>query len=183
VKALDQALDDLALGPDGLDARAADARKAAADSFDRCDTDGFVTQWAHGITGARDRAAADLLRAGGTADFLAVFDLDGNLIPARVIDGKYGKSWLLLDAYGRSLGVFLPARPKRRDTLAKRGYTLGLVTRPAAAVIAAPPGARGLSGAALCYVDIVPTDRPTDPPVAIVSRDVYLDPPARARLP
>jgi hypothetical protein len=175
--------DDLGLGPDDLDARAKAADQAAADSFASCDTDGFLTQWAHGITGARDRAAADLLRAGGTADFLAVFDLDGNLVPARTIDGQWGKRWMLLDAYGRSISVFLPARPKRRDTLAKRGYTLGLVTRPAAAVIAAPPGARGLSGASLCYVDIVPTDRPTDPPVAIVSRDVYLDPPARAQLP
>lgn len=169
-----QAADDRALGPDALDARAGRSSQNAADSFDRSDTDGFVTQWASSLSARRDAIAADLLRSGGTSDFDALFDLDGNWIPARIIDGTWGPRWMVLDANGRSTGVFLPARPKRRSTLAKRGYTVGRVTRPAAAVIAAPDGARGLSGAALCYVAIVPADRPTDPPLAVVTPDAYV---------
>jgi hypothetical protein len=37
----------------------------AIDSFDRCDTDGFLSQWASGVMSQKKSLEADLLEAGG----------------------------------------------------------------------------------------------------------------------
>jgi hypothetical protein len=152
--------------------RADAAFKRQQDSFERSDTDGFVSQWASGLTGLQHQVEADIVEAGGTHEFTALFDLDGNWVPAKQIVGTYGPRWMVLDATGRRTGTYLPYRPKRRDTLAKHGYTEGLVLRRAKADLVG--GGYGLSGAANVHVAVVPADRDWDTPVAIVSRDRYL---------
>jgi hypothetical protein len=58
--------------------------QSAADSFDRCDTDGFLSQWADGITADLKRHQADLLRDGGYAQFPVLCDADGNVVADRI---------------------------------------------------------------------------------------------------
>jgi len=60
------------------------------DSFDRCDTDGALSQWASGINAEKYRIQADIAENGGMWGFPALFDLEGNLIPAREVYGQYG---------------------------------------------------------------------------------------------
>jgi len=68
--------------------RAEEARhlQEAADSFERCDTDGFLSQWAHGMLAELAGAKASLAEAGGMAKFPALFRRsDGARVRARVI--------------------------------------------------------------------------------------------------
>lgn len=63
----------------------------------------------------------------------ALFDLDGNLIPARLVDGKFGMSWMVLDDWdGRATGEFLnPSKARNPETArrnnAKKGFYEGRV--------------------------------------------------------
>jgi hypothetical protein len=81
---------------DELRAQAAQHEQDAADSFERCDTDGFVSQWASGVNAQKARYEADLVEAGGIATF-AVDELycDGEKIAARKIGGRYGDCFVL----------------------------------------------------------------------------------------
>lgn len=63
----------------------------------------------------------------GLVTTTALFDLDGNWVPAKLVDGKYGYSWLVLDENNRSTGVFVPYASAKRETQAKRGYVEGRV--------------------------------------------------------
>lgn len=144
------------LSPEALRARAAASDEAAAASFERCDTDGFLTQWAHSIGARQDRLEASIRERGGMAEFPALFK-DGALVPAVVIETKYGSKWGVFasaaEANGRGRVVeWVPLGPKS----SKKGYTIGLVLRPAKAAIVG--GGRGLSGAASAGVAPVPTD-------------------------
>lgn len=108
--------------------------QASLDSFDRCDTDGFLSQWASDTTAAEYRAAADLADNEGRTDFQALFDLDGNLIPARCVETRYGWSWVYDDEDGNS-HWFSESHAKKGATRkandAKKGYQLGSVNQKA----------------------------------------------------
>lgn len=155
--------------PEALrESAAADEAEAAA-SFERCDTDGFLSQWASGMTARLKRLEADIRERGGVAEFPALFR-DGALVPAVIIETKYGAKWGVFasaaDANGRGRVVeWVPVGPK---AYAKRGYTIGLVERPAKASVLG--SGRGLSGAASAYVGPVPTDGLRFNPAARVTR-------------
>lgn len=116
-----------------LRAQAAAHEAEARASFERCDTDGALSQWASGISARQLRLQADIEDNGGFWEFPALFDLDGNWVPARVIDGRYGPCWMILNENGEATGEFAPFRPARKSTLEKRGYRQGIATRPAKA--------------------------------------------------
>jgi hypothetical protein len=70
---------------DKLDAQAAEARKRAEDSFQRCDTDGFLSQWASSMTSDLNRRKAEILRNGGCSQFpLLVEKATGRVVATRV---------------------------------------------------------------------------------------------------
>jgi len=116
-----------------LRSEAARHEQDAADSFDRCDTDGFVSQWASGCMAAKKRLAAAIADRGGVAEFPALFDLDGNLVAAKLIDGKYGMVWGILasDDPASDITEWVTAFPVRESTMAKKGYAEGMVLAPA----------------------------------------------------
>lgn len=72
------------------------ARKTrdAAESFERCDTDGFVSQWASGISADLDRAKAALIEAGKVSRFIGLYEGDRR-VKAKLISTRFGTSWLL----------------------------------------------------------------------------------------
>lgn len=113
---------------------AKDARKESLDSFRRSDTDGFLSQWANDTMAHRYDRCADVARDSGTMEVRALFDLDGNHVPARQIDTPYGGAWLILDPEnpsGRGLGFFnesnAQAEDRRRKNNARKGYYIGAV--------------------------------------------------------
>jgi hypothetical protein len=77
-----------------------------------------------------------LAESDGTVQSVALFDLEGNWTPAKIVEGKFGFSWLVLDENGKGTGVFIPYASKKRDTQAKRGFVEGTVRVPATVVLA-----------------------------------------------
>jgi len=88
-----------------LRAKAAQCRQDAADSFARCDTDGFLSQWASGVNANRYEMEADLMDAGGTAPFWGLFDRHGRRLQARLVEGEWGLVWCVRAIGGRTVWV------------------------------------------------------------------------------
>lgn len=127
--------------------QAAKSEQAAADSFERCDTDGFLSQWALGLTAQEHRAKANLIEAGGVAEFRALFDAEtGERVRAKLIDGRYGMCWAFADADDQFTGRFVKAFPKREQTMLNKGFREGYETVPA--YVCLEGRGRGLSGTA-----------------------------------
>lgn len=165
------------LTPTELRERADAHERKAQESFERCDTDGFVSQWASGISAQVDRLEADIRENGGMATFPALLR-DGELVPAVIIDTRYGSRWGVFasaeeaNSYG---GTIIEWVPMGERALAKRGYTMGRVLRPAFAEVKAPKGARGLSGAASAFagVSLKKGEPRFDPDAEVVVTDIY----------
>jgi len=102
----------------------------AEESFERCDTDGFLSQWASRLGADFDLKKAEILEKGG-AIFPALFDLEGNLVKAKLINGKYGTCWAFVGEDGKFSGQFISAFPKNRQTMAKKGFLEGRVLQKA----------------------------------------------------
>jgi hypothetical protein len=116
-----------------------------------------------------DRRYEELLvefsKTDGLIETSALFDLDGNWTPAKLVDSKYGWSWLVLDENGRSTGVFVPYASKKRETQAKRGFVEGKVR--VSAQVALYGGFRPTAG-------IIPVNPlGTEKPVVVVSTDRF----------
>lgn len=127
----------------------ADQHRAAAAAFTKAqyvsaersdEADGALSQWAHGLNAAEHHLAAQIAEDGGMAEFAGLFDLEGNLVPAVRVDGRYGWYWKLLDARGRTAGLFNESKAKtadrRRAANARKGYYVGRVRVPARATLA-----------------------------------------------
>lgn len=142
-----------------LRARANEAEQEAADSFERCDTDGFLSQWASTLTARKLRAQADLADAGGEIECSALFNLDGTVASTHLASGKYGPFWVLNDEATERFGKRFytasgaaKAATRRRNNRAK-GFTIGTIRVKGYVTIAG--SGKGLSGAASAYVATV----------------------------
>lgn len=123
-------------------------REAARESYERCDTDGFVSQWAHGMLESRAVLAAEIARNGGTAVFRALFDLEGTLLPAREVETRFGWAWVI-ERDGEPPLWFNPSKAvdwvKANRADAAKGFYVGTVR--AAARVRLAGGGKGLAGA------------------------------------
>lgn len=146
---------------DDLRAQARGNEREKYRSQEESDTDGFVSQWAHGITAQELLLKADLVESGGSYERDLLFDLDGNLVLAKEIETRYGWSWMILDPdnpTGPALGWFNESKAKdperKRATDARKGYYVGRgMVKGYVKIIAS---GTGLSGAASAYPGILP---------------------------
>jgi hypothetical protein len=133
---------------DELRERAAAHDRRRNESFARCDTDGFVSQWADGLIGQLCRAEADILDAGGKSDFVGLYQ-GGRRVKAREISTRFGESWLLHEDEIELRSVrgkpFLPTGANSW-VLKRLGLREARETAPAAAKLAG--SGHGLSGSA-----------------------------------
>lgn len=140
--------------------KAQEAEKQAAESWERSDTDGSLTQWSSSMTAELERTRAEIASNGGTAEFPALFDTEGNLVPAKRVRTQYGMAWGLLSDPDDPRSSFTgwvnesqaSTPEKRAKALERKGYRIGRVKAPAGAELDAPQGATGLSGATSVYV-------------------------------
>lgn len=97
---------------ESLDGKSAQRLEEKRKSFERCDTDGFLSQWASGVCSDKDLEQAAILRNGGHALFPVLVDKEtGEVVADRVhtfqnnfaygtvtkwkVDAeKYGRTWL-----------------------------------------------------------------------------------------
>lgn len=99
-----------------------------AASFERCDTDGFVSQWASGIMGDLARVKARLVEQGGESEFHALFDLDGNVISTHEGYGQYGRYYVLTDEAEARFGrrFISPSGAQKIETRRKNNRAKGV---------------------------------------------------------
>lgn len=112
--------------------------KNASDSFQRCDTDGFLSQWAHDVMGQRYLDCAKVAEDDGNIAHPALFDLDGNYVPAVGFEGKYGFSYGILNPDSPDdnfVKFFSPSAARNEERRvannAKKGYYVGKAMFPA----------------------------------------------------
>jgi hypothetical protein len=132
------------------DAAAHEAEAVA--SFDRCDTDGFLSQWAHGMSAQLNRAKAEILENDGKSVFVGLYH-GGRRVMAKQIDTKFGTSWLLHESEEALIAArgkpFLPTGSNSR-VLASLGLSERNEEAPAYAHISG--SGTGLSGCATAFV-------------------------------
>lgn len=139
---------------DELREAAAERERSAQESWERSDTDGFLSQWASGLTAQLYRTQATLADGDGTDEFPAVFTTDGERVPARQVRTRYGTKWAVFasaeefDSYNGDIIAWLswPETARQAANLAKKGYRIGYVRAKARAVIKGT--GTGLSGQA-----------------------------------
>lgn len=113
---------------------ARESRARAAESWERSDTDGFLSQWAAGKVASDYDYIASIAERGGRSEFLALTDLDGNLLDARYIQTKYGWSWMIRNADGTTSWFnesHARSGEKRRKAHEAKGYRIVHVLREA----------------------------------------------------
>lgn len=155
---------------DAMRAKARQHERDARESFERSDTDGALSQWASGISARQCDLQARIDDNGGLHEFPALFTTDGEWVPAKIVDGRFGPCWMLLDADGNATGEFAPYRPKRATTLTKRGYREGRAMRPAKADV----GDRG-AGLTSVYVYAKATTPAHHPPAKVTNNGIDTD--------
>lgn len=105
-------------------AKAAQCAQSAYDSFERCDTDGFLSQWASNLTSNLHRAKAEIAARGGKHHFTGLYEGDRR-VAARMIDTQFGDAWLLREDEAAKFGrKFIPtgstSRIQKKLGLAQR---------------------------------------------------------------
>lgn len=97
--------------------KAALAAKRRQESFDRSDTDGFLTQWALGYTNQLEKRRCKILENEGKSEFLGLYEGDRR-VKAKMLEGEWGYYWLLheseTDLIARRGKPFLPTGHKSR---------------------------------------------------------------------
>lgn len=121
---------------------AATKRADAQKSWENSDTDGFISQWASNLGAEVNELEATIAENDGKSEFSALFDLEGNLIPAKLIKTRYGSAWALLettDTDSKFVDFFNPSRAQNEaQAVAKnaaKGYYVGTVLVEAGATI------------------------------------------------
>jgi hypothetical protein len=127
--------------------------REAHDSYDRCGIDGALSQQASQVTAQKYQLRADVAENGGMWPFPALFDLEGNLVPAQEAHGEYGTFWYLLDAEGIRTGYTFNESTAQNEKIwrrnnAKKGIYVGQVLAEARVVT------RGRSVTSVaCFID------------------------------
>lgn len=156
----------------------AEAREMMAkreESWERSDTDGFLSQWALGSLSQDYSLCAQLAEADGLTDVCALFDLDGNLVPSVHGWGQYGEYFAVLDNDERGCRRFFNPSQARNEATARKnnaakGFYVGTVKVPGK--VAMLGGGTGLSGCASSYNAIVPCNRTDNGTVMVADEHV-----------
>lgn len=155
-------------------AKAAECEERKHESFERCDTDGFATQWAHGLMAQESRMKADLADDGGRHNFPAVFDKNtGELLTYTRVKSPYGYPWIIRHDDGSATFINESSSAKKQtciNYMHKRGYTIGTINVPAVVKLSGGSG-RGMSGAMNVMPYIAKADNINPDDIVIVSTD------------
>lgn len=151
---------------------ARDARARAEESFQRCDTDGFLSQWASNLGAQKDERQIRILENGGCAEFTVLCSGDSEVVTTRFrfFPVHLAQPWLGVKKVwdlGTELGEKIGRRwiPTGKNSRIQKQFGFHEEQRwfPAeAAITTGRSGGRGLSGAANAYVGIFRVDIPRE---------------------
>jgi len=87
------------------------------DSFERCDTDGYISQHCSELNGRLAMVRADITENGGKALFTGLYEGNRRVL-AKIINTQFGTAWLLDDSETELINArgkkFLPTGSKSR---------------------------------------------------------------------
>lgn len=122
---------------DQLRGKGAQHRQDAHDSFERCDTDGALSQWASGLSGAANELAADIAEDYGWIEVQALFTADGQFLTTDIRESAnygWGHYWAVPKATAQALGIkpFVNVSKakdpvRRAKAYAAKGFTVGTI--------------------------------------------------------
>jgi hypothetical protein len=116
---------------------AARSVEMAEESFQRCDTDGFMSQWSSGINARLDLAKADIVDQEYVDTFVGLY-VGQRRIKAKAYRSQFGTSWVMHESEQELIslrgGAFLPTGRNSRIHK-KLGIREALETAPAWAKI------------------------------------------------
>ena len=135
-----------------IDAQIADCTRRSHESWERSDTDGFLSQWANDLGARKLMNQKRILMNGGVDTFIGLYTLEGERVPAKLERVSHPRGWghqlvwhltaQAADVYGR---MFIPQGEKSRIQK-KLGLQECEETAPAESFIDGE--GRGLSGSA-----------------------------------
>lgn len=116
----------------------ADCSRREQESWERSDTDGYLSQWASATSARLYNFLADVAERGGMWEFTVLADADGNEIEgAKEVETRFGWSWRVPTTDG--VVWFNPSKAKdearREATDLKKGFRFIQVTKPAVVVL------------------------------------------------
>lgn len=79
---------------EGLEQEAKDALRRQEESWERSDTDGFLSQWANGMTASLNRRKIEVLKAGGYAQFWVLCHGDTVISSESVTFSLHDQPWI-----------------------------------------------------------------------------------------
>lgn len=113
-------------------AMATRAQQERAESWERSDTDGFLSQWASDVCAREYLTCADLIEQGGMTEMQVPF-VDGEVASTDYREGQFGWYWFLTVEAARVVGkrYFTPssankAKTRRANNL-KKHVTMGTI--------------------------------------------------------
>jgi hypothetical protein len=114
-------------------AKAQGSRQNSADSFERSDTDGLLSQWASDQMAIKHQRNARIAEVGGI-EMAGIVDLaTGEIVKGEWVDGQYGAFYRPFD---RSVALIFPSNARNEKTRAannaKKGIAEVQVVAPAA---------------------------------------------------
>jgi len=126
-----------------------------------------LVQWAKGLLLEKEQLQKQIDEKGGTWNFPALFTTEGEYVPT-ILDTSNDQQYVFMvcNNRGEFTGKFAPAFPKRKSTLLKRGYTQGVVVKPAMAML-------GGDYVEYYHAMVVATTAPHVPPIEIVTTDIF----------
>jgi hypothetical protein len=143
---------------ESLEAEAVRALRLKEESWERSDTDGFLSQWANGMTADLNRKKIAILRNGGYARFPVLVDADGKVIATKIYSFanpyNYGTDYrwrLPAEVEAKAGRRWVPTGSKSR-ILKQLGLKEESRWFPAYAAIGG--SGKGLSGCASAYVGV-----------------------------
>jgi hypothetical protein len=123
---------------------------ASRESFERSDTDGFLSQWASDSMAREYHARAAWARDHGYATISVLLLADGTLASTMIRDGQYGSYWVLNDTAAAVIGKRFFNTSKARDYRKQHANNLRKGIKVAQArVPASAPKLRGSNALAL----------------------------------
>lgn len=106
------------------------------DPSDSDTSETFLTDKASAVGDAAKRMKAEIEANGGKMEFPGLFDLDGNLQHAFLVNGQFGPVWKVMDKSGEYVDQWVSTskakNPKtRKANMEKKGFRVGRVKSPA----------------------------------------------------
>lgn len=154
-----------------------EARDRMAQFYDQDSSENFASHWASNLANNELELKAQIAEDGFVAEFPALFDLEGNLLAAKLIETRYGMTWGILpsdDPKESFISWFSPSNANtdshRVANNAKKGYYVGTVKAPAWVTMRGT--GTGYSGAMSVRPMVFRTDGGFSRDVEIVDRGV-----------